>query len=572
MKLFQISDLHLDNDFSISQYDNMLTEMVSIIKRESKDTGPICIVCCGDITNKGNKDFFHSKAIEVFDYLKHKFHTLPVEFIFVPGNHDLCDGNFIMFQNFIAQYTLNIDFSQQDVVLYETEQIGFLLINTSFHKQFQFGNVNLNQIKEQLNQTQKPIIVVMHHTLMSRYDDDRSGISNAYSFLDLIQNNNVIAIVHGHTHGYSNILVGQQCRVIGVGSLFSYFKNCNNQFNVIDIGLNQINQVINYRYHSDLGHFRNEILYKNQQYNNFKSTLASKIYIQIREAVKYFGGISNLNLRIESDFNSFQRDMNCFFKHDIETAKLWLKETVPSTLYYNHGSYMIDKDIKGIDYIIDELKRNSTSNRAIIPLIRLADVLEHKFNYLPGLNSIQFGFLNDEKTELICSVYLRSLEVNHFLRINLSEIYLLISRLHDEIRSIKSITINMYAFKAQYKEKFSCFRRALIDTSSPGEIANIIYSKNLVRLIELLEDKFQMQETVINTEGLCSLYDIMYKSEIYSKNCTEKLKTIIDTMMELDSEYKKNSDYSTISPLEMDITQKQQDFLITLRNESHAEG
>lgn len=566
MRIFQLSDLHLDETFKIDEYNEMLEKMADIIACESKNEDNVHIVCCGDIVNRGNPKEYNSSAISVFDFLKNKLDNKSVDFICVPGNHDLCNNEFTDFQEFIKRYNHKINFISDNVSLYETTYINYLLINTSFHKEISYGNVDLVQLKKHLHGISKPIIVVMHHTLMSRYAKDRSSISNAYEFLKQLEDKNVIGIVHGHTHGYSDILVGTKCRLIGVGSLFEYFKNCNNQFNVIEIGPGTIERIENYRYHFDLKDFKQDLLYKNSRNNFFEGNTVSDVYMQIKNSVKYYGGINNLSMIIKSDLSTYKKDMVQHFMQDINSAKLWLEESVPSALYYNHGKYMVSDGEKGIDYVVDELNRNSTSNRAIIPLIHFGDVLKHRFDYLPGLNSVQFGFVNDEKTELCCSVYLRSLEVSKFLKINLSEIFTLVSHISEEIRSIQKINIYLYAFKAQYKEHFSCFKKAYIDTIGLGELAHIIY-KDSHKLFDLLKNKFDMNETIVNTSGLELLYDIMHDSQIYSVECINGLADVINKLKELESEYRKNSNYHTIEPLENNIRLQQQEYLSLIAQE-----
>ena len=412
----------------------------------------------------------------------------------------------------------------------------------------------------------KPSLVVMHHTLLSRYSDDRSAISNAYKFLDILENSNVIGVLHGHTHGYSNILVGENCRIIGVGSLFTYIPNCNNQFNIIDVKLGKVERVINYRYNFDLEKFSKVILFENLKRNFFTDNKISTVYSKVKDTVKYYGGINSLSINVNTTIDEYKYDMEKNFEADIDIAKLWLKEEVPSTLYYNHGQYMVDSRNKGINYIIDELVRNSTSNRAIIPLVRFSDVLDKQFGHLPGLNSIQFGFLNDEKADLFCSVYLRSLEVNHFFKINLSEIYLLLMQIFNEIRSVKRLIINIYAFKAQYKEKFSCFRKAKIDTLNVGTLSKFVYQRDILEIVSLLRDKFDMEETVINTTGLTNFYDILKASELYNEKIISGLSEIIREMENLKQEYMKSSNYEEIKPIEERIHKKQERYIELVSN------
>lgn len=81
-----ISDLHLDKTFNIEEYYEMLEKMTDIIAYESKNEDNICIVCCGDIVNKGNSKEYNDAAISVFEFFKNKLNSKPVDFICVPGN------------------------------------------------------------------------------------------------------------------------------------------------------------------------------------------------------------------------------------------------------------------------------------------------------------------------------------------------------------------------------------------------------------------------------------------------------------------------------------------------------
>ena len=478
----------------------------------------------------------------------------------------MCASSFDKFQSFIEQYNGKINFISENVILYEGAEINYVLVNSCYHKDYQYGNIDIGAFKEVIMKLLKPSLVVMHHTLLSRYSDDRSAISNAYKFLDILENSNVIGVLHGHTHGYSNILVGENCRIIGVGSLFAYIPNCNNQFNIIDVKLGKVERVINYRYNFDLEKFSKVILFENSKRNFFTDNKISTVYSKVKDTVKYYGGINSLSINVNTTVDEYKYDMEKNFEADIDIAKLWLKEEVPSTLYYNHGQYMVDSRNKGINYIINELVRNSTSNRAIIPLVRFSDVLDKQFGHLPGLNSIQFGFLNDEKADLFCSVYLRSLEVNHFLKINLSEIYLLLMQIFNEIRSVKRLIINIYAFKAQYKEKFSCFRKAKIDTLNVGTLSKFVYQRDILEIVSLLRDKFDMEETVINTTGLTHFYDILKASELYNEKIISGLSEIIREMENLKQEYMKSSNYEEIKPIEERIHKKQEIYIELVSN------
>ena len=322
MKVIQISDLHIDSHFMLSNYQDMLNKMLECIRNDMVDEERIYILCCGDIVNKGNADEYIGKAKAFFDFIIDNMKGKEIELLFVPGNHDLCASSFDKFQSFIEQYNGKINFISENVILYEGTEINFVLVNSCYHKDYQYGNIDIGAFKEVIMKLFKPSLVVMHHTLLSRYSDDRSAISNAYKFLDILENSNVIGVLHGHTHGYSNILVGENCRIIGVGSLFTYIPNCNNQFNIIDVKLGKVERVINYRYNFDLEKFSKVILFENLKRNFFTDNKISTVYSKVKDTVKYYGGINSLSINVNTTIDEYKYDMEKNFEADIDIAKL----------------------------------------------------------------------------------------------------------------------------------------------------------------------------------------------------------------------------------------------------------
>lgn len=568
MCTIQIGDLHIDSSFDISVHRVMLEKMYQTINALAIDTD-ILIVTCGDIVNMGDPNGYKI-AETLFSSMKDKLNNKNIDFLFVPGNHDQCDCTFDSFDTFSKSFVKRkIPFLNKNEHLVQCGAIQIMLVNSSFHKDYNFGKIDIESLENSLNSsTKKPLIIVMHHTLINRYDDDHSAVTDGYKFIELINKKDTIAILHGHTHGISNIVVGEKSRVIGVGSLFSYISNCNNQFNIIDVSSDVVQRVDNYRYNSDIGDYSKICLFENTRKNYFSGVKTSETYCQIKKATVDSHGITNLCMEISSDLESYIRDMKDCFKDSIETAKDWLAEDCPSHLYYNHGQYMISGNENAISYVTNELIKNSTSNRAFIPLMCFNDV-SSKNKHLPGLASIQFGFNDDTKTKLFCTVYLRSLEVNHFFKINLSEIFLLVQELKEKIRSITNININLYAFKVQFKENFSCFQKAEIDKLTSGDIASLIFNNKTSEIIDLLENKFAINETVVNLEGLNLFFDILEKSQKYDNEASALLKEIIEDTNRLKDLYNRTSNYHEIEPEETGNQNKQHqliDFFKGLKN------
>lgn len=564
MKILQLSDFHIDSSIDIAEVKGKLDKMKASLSSRIKPDEVLLICVCGDIIDKGETSLF-KKAEIIFDYLKNEvFSALNVKFEFVPGNHDLCNLKFVGFDNFIKKYI-------EDPYEYNGKAnnhlrlfngINTLLSNSSFKRSYEFGMLDITGLKTL--PIQEPTILVTHHTLLSENDADTSAIRNAYKLMEWIESKNVIAIIHGHTHGYKNILIGEKCRVIGVGPFLKQVPDINNQFNLIETSYGRIDKVTNYRFSADLDCFTSHDVFVEDSRNIFTSSSVKELYDQIVQETKHLKSIYNLKANLSSDFNNFEKEIKSVFGDIIPAANDWHCKTVPESLYYNHGQYMQTDSIWSIDYIIGELKNKSTSSRAIIPLINFDMVANSKDRFLPSLDIIQFGFADDRRSELFLTMYLRALEVNHFLKINICEAYIMAKQVKDKIRSIEKINLTIVAFKAQYKEKYGCFRKANIDSVTESFLTRTIYEQNYRPVIEMLEEKIDLSETVIQDHGIEKLKNALLESSGAGKCSAElviKAETILETLSKLKYERERSSDYIEIERIELDVTNAIRDLI-----------
>ena len=552
----------------------MLDKAVEIISKEIDimQEKYAYIVVCGDIITGGIPSNY-KKAKEIMDHFKTKLGSRNLRFLFVPGNHDLCGNSFRDFDTFTKSYNNKLSFDNSSINIWEDkeEDTRFILLNTSYHKDCKSGKFDNEELKKLVLQNRsgvtKPTITIMHHTLMSRYNDDRSAIDNAYEFINYLGNTSSVALLHGHTHGVSNIVVGNNCRIVGVGSLFKIIQNCNNQFNIIDIGNGIIQNIDNYIYRADEKNFLREPLFINRE-KYFSGSKMSEIYSKIKNDVFYRKVINNLYTHINTKYQDYAQDMMAHFKDDMIVAEEWLAHECPNTLYYNHGRYMIVNNTKGsgIDYIIETLKIQPTSTHAIIPLINLKDVVENPKGRYPGLCSIQF-MLKDKK--LYCSVYMRSLETSKFMRINLAEIFILIKRINSQI-FFDYVDISIFAFNVAHREKFNPFRKSKIDMMTDAKIANIIYEKKYRELVGLLKNKFELNMTEVDTTGIESILAHMNASRKYDEDIINLLNEIVTHMNELECEQRKTSNYSEMDGIQNRISDKAKILIEKLQKKYHS--
>lgn len=580
MNILQIADLHITGEVSLSTIKPKLDKLHLAISDKIIDDEKLLLVICGDVVDKGNaKDnLLHLKlkiAKEIIDYISKLFSDVKLQIDFVPGNHDLQCESFSKFNELIQNYNNREYYYNNDNtgILRKYDNYNVLLLNSTFHKNINYGKIDLKCI-EKLDDS-KPTIIVIHHTFLSENDDDSSSVRNAYKFFELLKNKNIIALLHGHTHGYKDIKVGNKFNLVGVGPFLKPITDVNNQFNFIELNGSVIEKITNYRYSSDLDKFSPEVVFTQNNTRFFFGDSVKKVYDAVLNETCRFKCIYNIDINVVAKYDNFEREILGDFSESLIAAKDWQERFIPENLYYNHGTYMKYEDVWGLDYVVKELKAKATSSRAIIPLINFADVSKSKDNFLPSLDIIQVGFNEESKTKLLLTIYMRALEVNHFLKINLCELFLIIKKIKDEIRSIDMVEINVFAFRAQYKEKYGCFKKAEIDQLSESKLLSLIYNGNYECIINLLIEKLDLSETVIQDTGIERLKSAI-STAVDEKKCSKELldynKKVIEKLYKLKIEREKTSNYDQIEVLENELTRAISEFIDILRNERRREG
>lgn len=566
MQIIQISDLHIKEESDMGSIKNRISKLYNALQTTiCKDE---CTVICilGDIVDKGDAALY-KEAADLLVYMKELFVEYNPTFEFTPGNHDLCSCPYphpipevcpdqkctIDFYNdFVRGFDSGYDCTTS--ILYkEYDEVDLLLANSVFHGDCKYGLIDVEALKE--IPLKRPALLLTHHTFLSESNTDSAVIRNAYELFEQIEKKEIIGVLHGHTHGYKDITIGKKCPVIGVGPFLKDVPNINNQVNLVIATSSGIHRVTNYFYRDDLNQYISHKVYSRTN-AVYEGSNVEKAYNEIVTDARKFGAISNMVLNINTEFGAFSEQIERIFNDQILTATMWQDtDKVPDSLYYNHGQYMKYNDVTGIGFVIEELKSKATSSRAIIPLINFKMVVESGDGYLPSFDLVQFGFLAEERTQLIVTLYLRALEVKHFLRINLCEIYLMCKQIKEEIRSIEKINVNIHAFKAQYKENFGCFKRAEIDIIDESEITLSIHD-NIDNIVNMLVEKRDLNETVIENRGMTSFFKALQainKRRPIKKVLLERSERILNTMEKLKLEREKTSNYELIGTIEKQL-------------------
>jgi hypothetical protein len=579
MKLIQVSDLHIKHDTKILPIQNIIGKMVDSLKNEIKDKEEIVFCVLGDIIDRGNSNAF-PVAKKILDMIKKRFikafPTSLFSFEFVPGNHDLvgCDHlnkkgikkdtpcphtdinsikpcNTKIFDEFIREFqTLPYyGYSSKNFHVRSHGNINLLLLNSAIG-QCEYGKIEIDILEKKFK---KPTIVITHHALMSLYDSDGSAIREGNTVLERIKKNNVIAMLHGHVHSYVYTDVGLMSKcIIGVGPFLKDVPNINKQFNVFDIRGSSIYEIKNFIY---LGDGSGKFLLLDKPtcpcQNNFSGDSLKKVYDDVVTATRDNKTIRNLRMHLNCKYDSFKEEINNYFHEYIQQAEDWQSAKLNEKWYFNHGERMQYKDLDGMDYVIDELRNKPQGGKAIIPLMNFSDVVNNTNNadkYLPSLISVQFCFSDDAISELICTVYLRSLEVAKFLNINLCEVYIMCEKIIDKNRGIQTIDLTIFAFRTLYEPNFGCFRKAKLDkeavtTEGKLKLHRLIINKNVAEIVKKLEEKKRLEESIINVEGITTLKKALEDEDKgnYSLEVLEAIKKLVNVTNELKKKRTKHS-------------------------------
>ena len=565
MWIVQLSDFHFNSKQDKDLVNKKTEKAIEAISERVRDDSDIIFFICGDVTEQGSKDGYNI-ATDVFNNIKTRLNDKHLSFYFVPGNHDLCKNSFNDFDCFANKFTPEpfCSFEKEPIIIINNPEFDIVLINSVYHKDNKYGSVELSLCEKLIKQSNKPKIAVVHHTLLSRYNDDCSTIRDGYKFSNILSQNNFQALLHGHTHGYSDILIGKDCSVIGVGPIFKQVPDVNSQFNIIQIVRGKIRLIENYYYRSDIDKFDSKIVYNKKHESHYSGLCASRLQQSLVEEIKENGLINNLFFNVKSSIQNFYIDIENSYRDVIPVAQKWIDKELPINLPYNHSQYFNRDGNDGMKYILEELSKKPTSSRAIIPLINIIDVGTSEDGFLPSLNIVQFGFDDDTRKKLHVTLYLRAIEVKHFLPINLCEVYLLTKEINKTFRAIDHIDITLNSFRAQYKEVFGCHEKAELDVITQARLMNYLNKKDIGKISKMINEKNGLSETVVIDTGIRNLKTCM--NEITDTD--DKLffgDEIINEIISLNTEFEKLKFLRKSTSIYTDIQDAEEKLLQSLK-------
>jgi hypothetical protein len=229
------------------------------------------------------------------------------------------------------------------------------------------------------------------------------------------------------------------------------------------------------------------------------ATSAERAIVQVREATRD-AEVMNIVLTFPLELPASNSGILYHYRLD---AQDWQNPTRPPDLLFNHGEYMhAHKD--SVKYVIDELRRKPTSNRACISLVDTAPIMKSGDGPLPSFLLFQAGFDGPSLETLTVTAYYRALEATAFLPINITELALLSEQIRDAIPSISKVQVTMHAFRTHSAEGNSVHRRSKLDTLDDTELQTLITDLEHEALSEYVREK-AAPTSIIEVSGLSAL-------------------------------------------------------------------
>lgn len=572
MYILQISDLHISQSSDIPELKEKITFLVS--RLQSLLNPGDNLVCCllGDFIDQGENAAF-PKVKEVVLNLKKLLSRVVGEDHFaielIPGNHDLClngkERDLSHFNKFASNILENPSAFTDKLSIHAADHFKyhFILASSVLHAEHRHGTIDFEALNQHSPSPQT--IVLTHHSLISGDETDDACIRNGYQLQKYLENGNVIALLHGHTHGCKRYTVGQDCQVIGVGPMFKDVRDISNQCNLICFSGSTVQHIQTLIYQGDRREWDVVTTYEKTEDNSYNGTSVYKVYSQVLRDAEMIPSLPNLRIQIRQSYAHFKAEINDNFSSSVAAAEEWQSAQRSAYLPYTHGMLMNTKDTNWIDYIVQKLKQNPTSKRAIIPLIEKEAVFQSKDSWLVSFDVVQFGFSNPDCSNLYITIYLRALEIRYFLPLNLCEVYLMAEKIRSHFPSIQNVTVCLFAFRAEAKRNYGCYRKAQIDLLNESCLCKIVADLNRrEELGALLQEKADMGDTVIDDLWLQKLKNALdaFYSETNKSEVMSLLEQVATTLGLLQSAREHCSDYSQTQAQEDRFTQA----LLSLRD------
>lgn len=235
-----ISDLHLDE--SNENNNNHLAEeniklLSSKIRNEVCPNEDIMFILLGDVCDKGKAKGYEI-AEGLLNHLKQELQDYNVQFDFIPGNHDLINGNLGYFDKFIHKMGASYSYMKSAAVSKEYGNVNFIFADSTLTRDYKEpGKLNSEAIYSKIKCGMTNILFA-HHALTQQSKDEHNCVMNGEEISSQLRRKGIEFYFHSHTHTCNITFSNERVSEISCGSISKNVDDMfgiNNQFSVLSI-------------------------------------------------------------------------------------------------------------------------------------------------------------------------------------------------------------------------------------------------------------------------------------------------------------------------------------------------
>lgn len=256
-----------------------------------------------------------------------------------------------------------------------------------------------------------------------------------------------------------------------------------------------------------------------------ESTSPGPLVEDIKKVCKH-GPVTNVTLALTIDLPI---SGNAFLSNYKSDADNWQAKERPDHLSFNHGEYM-HRHADSVQFLIDQIRQKSTSNRACINLVDMRDISESSDGRLPSFMLLQAG-IGEDPRRLLLTAYYRALEVGTFLPINLAELASIADRIQQGLPTLETAEMTIHAFRTHLTPGFRPHVRSKLDRANVDSVKAAADTNDYTGVADWLIDKAR-PETIIETSGLTLLLTEI-KDQGWNKDVIDVLGMALIDLVEL---------------------------------------
>ena len=262
MNIILLSDLHIepystpDNTLWVDRFCKHIT---------SHQVDSVLIFVLGDIISGGQESAFRA-ADNIFAYMEKRLECVPIQFVFLPGNHDYCAGSLNAFTEFCTEHQTSkvetLNFTDKHIWNLTVDQFNFLLVDSIQDGRYNApGKLDIECINSCLIPG-KQNILLMHHSLLFEDMENHTGIVEYTTAVEFFKENKIKFIFHGHTHAERNFFADGY-KMFGVGpiGMAETVENENGQFMEVILHGGTVETVINWLWRGGEGKYLGQRIY-----------------------------------------------------------------------------------------------------------------------------------------------------------------------------------------------------------------------------------------------------------------------------------------------------------------------